>query len=85
MAEANGGAEPLGEGADVRAKESVDCVGESVVRAEAAIGERRHGQARTHGVHHVRTWAWHGSARQPLPNLNCVESLELQREREREF
>ena len=40
MAEANGGAEPLGEGADVRAKESVDCVGESVVRAEVAIGER---------------------------------------------
>lgn len=78
MAEASGGAEPLGEGADVRAKESVDCVGESVVRAEAAIGERRHGQARTHGVHHVRTWAWHG-----LPNLNCVESLKLQRERER--
>ena len=40
MAKANGGAEPLGEGADVRAKESVDCVGKSVVRAEAAIGER---------------------------------------------
>lgn len=32
-----------------------------MVRAEAAVGDGREGQARAHGVHQVRPWAWHGS------------------------
>lgn len=38
LAESEGGAEPLGEGTDVGAEEGVEGVGESVVRAETAVG-----------------------------------------------
>lgn len=77
-AEAEGGGEPLGEGADVRAEEGVDGVGESVVRTEAAVGDGREGQARAHGVHQVRSWAWHGSlasVSSAARNTSSTESL----------
>ena len=59
---AEGGGEPLGEGTNVRAKEGVDSVGKSMVGAEPAVGQRGQNQARTHGVHQVRTRARHGRA-----------------------
>lgn len=59
-ADSDGGAEPLGEGADVGAEEGVDGIGQGVVCTEAAIGEGGQAQARAHGVHEVRTRARHG-------------------------
>lgn len=58
--EAEDGVEPLGEGADVGAEEGVDRVEEGVVGAEPAAAEGGQRQARTHGVHEVRTRARHG-------------------------
>lgn len=52
-------AEPLGEGADVGAEESVNSVGESVVRSESAGGQGGQCQAGAHRVHQVRTWPRH--------------------------
>lgn len=53
------GCKPFGEGTDIRAKEGVEGVGESVVWAESSVADGRETHTRPHGVHHVRTRAWH--------------------------
>ena len=54
------GSKPLGEGTNIWSKEGVEGVGECVVGTEPAIGDTGQSQARPHGIHHVRTRAWHG-------------------------
>lgn len=58
-AEAEGGSEPFGEGAEIGAEEGVDGVGEGVVWAESAVGYGGQGLARGQGVEHVGPWPWH--------------------------
>jgi len=50
---------PLRERTNVRAKEGVYCVGKCVVRAKPSIGDGSETQTRGHGIHQVRTRAWH--------------------------
>lgn len=54
-------AEPLGEGAEVRAEERVRCVDGAVVRPEAAVraGEPRQRRAARQSVQQVRPWPRH--------------------------
>jgi hypothetical protein len=55
------GAEPLGEGAEVRAEERVRCVDGAVVRPEAAVraGEPRQRRTARQSVQQVRSWPRH--------------------------
>lgn len=63
------GREPFREGTNVRAKEGIDGIGESMVGTESAAGNRREGGSGGHGVHHVGPRAWHASRRSKKRSL----------------